>query len=561
MASFTAAITVAFLIEAFPRKNTKVQRLVREKEDQSDYEQANLFSRLSIQYFQQIVSIGATRPLTGDDLTNTTPKHILTNVNYERLAIYWDQEKERCIAEDDQPSYFWTVLRAYKKEIYIAMLIQLVGYGMIYIPPTLFGQLLWFIDDYSEAHREGTEPPALRIGFAISTLMLIFNIMSIVALANSFQLLTNIGIQARAATVALIYRKSLRLSPQARQSFALGGITNCVAMDAEKWIDAAVYLPYVVTVPFELAISIYLLYQLLGWCLFVGLAVFGILVPIQTRTTKFMNGFQKDQFTWMDSRLRLTTELLSNIKIIKLYNWEIPLRKRIDDFRNKELKELKSLATIQSIRTTAFSSVTLLMGLFAFWAFAYYGGPNMTRGKLNSEVIFVSITLFGVMNRPLGLVAHTISKTIGTRVAMRRIKRFLLLEEIDSTVTRRYSRQPQSSAPGKEKKPLAVDIENGTFMWEKRVDPVVDTENVIMNGEHRPLLTYATPKPIKLALSNITLHVPEGNLTAIVGRVGQGKSSFLSAIMGEMYQNQEGTVTVYGDIAYVPQQAWIINAT
>ncbi|KAG0011025.1 hypothetical protein BGZ80_001010 [Entomortierella chlamydospora] len=562
MVYFTAAITAAFLIEAFPRKNTKVQRLAREKEDLSDYEQANLFSRLSIQYFQRIVSIGATRPLTGDDLTNTTPKHILTNVNYERLTIYWDQEKERCIAKNKKPSYFWTALRAYKKEIYIAMLIQLAGYGMVYIPPTLFGQLLRFIDDYSEAHREGTEPPALRIGFAISTLMLFFNITSIVALANSFQLLTNIGIQARAATVALIYRKSLRLSPQARQSFTLGEITNYMAVDAEKWIDAAVYLPFVVTVPFELAISIYLLYQLLGWCLFAGLAVFGILVPIQAKAAEFMNGFQEDQLTWMDSRLRLTTELLSNIKIIKLYSWEIPMRKRIDDLRAKELKALKGLATIGSILTIVFSSVTLLMGLFTFWAFAYYGGPNMTPGKLNSEVIFVSIALFGVMNRPLGLVAHTISKAIGTSVAMKRIQGFLLLEEIDSTVIRRYSRQPQSSAPGKEtKKPLAVDIENGTFTWEKPVDPVVATDNVIMDGERQPLLASVTSKPIKTTLSNITLHVPEGNLTAIVGRIGQGKSSLLSAIMGEMYKNQEGTVTVYGDIAYVPQQAWIINAT
>ncbi|KAF9344624.1 hypothetical protein BGX26_004099, partial [Mortierella sp. AD094] len=562
MAYFTAAISAAFLIEAFPRKNTKVQRLAREKENLSDFEQANLLYRLTVQYFQRIVNVGATRPLTGDDLINTTPKHLLTNVNYERLATYWDQEKARCAAKNKQPSLLWTVLRAYTKEIYTIMLIRLPGYGMLYIPPILFGQLLRFIDDYSAAHREGTEPPALRIGFVISTLMLFFNTASVFALGTSFQLIIDAGIQARAATIALIYRKSLKLSPQAKQSCSLGEITNHMAVDAERLVDAAVFSPLIITIPFEMTIAIYLLYQLLGWCLFAGLAVFGILVPIQAKTAKFMNGFQEEQLKWMDSRLRLTTELLSNIKIIKLYNWEIPMRKRIDALRTKELKALKGLATIRSILTIVFSAVTLLMALFTFWVFAYYGGPNMTPGKLNSETIFVSITLFGVMNRPLGMVAPTISRIIGVNVAMKRVQKFLLMEEIDSTVVRRYSRQPQSSTPGKEtKKPLAVDIENGTFMWEKPVDLAIENSNVSLDGERQPLLATATPQPVKPTLLNVTLHIPEGNLTAIVGRIGQGKSSLLSAIMGEMYKNPEGTVTVYGDLAYVPQQAWIINAT
>ncbi|KAF9992335.1 Multidrug resistance-associated protein 1, partial [Entomortierella chlamydospora] len=562
MAYFTVATTAALLIEAFPRKNTEVQRLAREKENLSEYEQANLFSRLTIQYFQRVVSTGATRPLTGDDLANTSPKNLMTNVNYERLSAYWDQEKERCAVKNKQPSLLWTALRAYKKEIYNIMLIRLIGYGTVYIPPVLFGQLLRFINDYSEAHREGTELPALRIGFVISTLMLIFNIISVFALAISFQMMIDAGIQARAATVALIYRKSLKLSPQARQSCTLGEITNHMAVDSERWIDAVVFFPLMITVPFELAIAIYLLYQLLGWCLFAGLAVFGILVPIQAKAAEFMNGFQQDQLKWMDSRIRLTTELLSNIKIIKLYNWEIPMRKRIDALRAKELKALKGLATIRSILTIVFSSVTLLMALFTFWAYAYYGGPNMTPGKLNSETIFVSITLFGVMNHPLGMIAHMISRTIGTNVGVKRIQKFLLLEEIDTTVVRRYSRQPQFSVPGKDtKRPSAIDIENGTFIWEKPVDPTVESSDASLDGERQPLLATVNAQPVKPTLSNITLHIPDGNLTAIVGRIGQGKSSLLSAIMGEMYKDPEGTVTVYGDIAYVPQQAWIINAT
>ena len=64
-------------------------------------------------------------------------------------------------------------------------------------------------------------------------------------------------------------------------------------------------------------------------------------------------------------------------------------------------------------------------------------------------------------------------------------------------------------------------------------------------------------KPI---LTKINLDVKPNQLIAIVGRVGCGKSSILSALLGEM-QLIEGQSHIRGSIAYVPQQAWIQNAT
>lgn len=61
-------------------------------------------------------------------------------------------------------------------------------------------------------------------------------------------------------------------------------------------------------------------------------------------------------------------------------------------------------------------------------------------------------------------------------------------------------------------------------------------------------------------LSNISLRVTKNKLIAVVGQVGTGKSSLLSAIIGDMIKT-EGTINVSGSIAYVPQQAWIMNST
>ena len=76
-------------------------------------------------------------------------------------------------------------------------------------------------------------------------------------------------------------------------------------------------------------------------------------------------------------------------------------------------------------------------------------------------------------------------------------------------------------------------------------------------------------------LSNINLSIPRGKLVAIVGQVrrlrrcgcaataaqvGSGKSSLISAVLGQM-SKLEGRVETVDSIAYVPQQAWIQNAS
>lgn len=62
-------------------------------------------------------------------------------------------------------------------------------------------------------------------------------------------------------------------------------------------------------------------------------------------------------------------------------------------------------------------------------------------------------------------------------------------------------------------------------------------------------------------LSNINLDVPLGSLVAVVGSTGEGKTSLVSAILGELPATSDAMVTLRGSVAYVPQVSWIFNAT
>ena len=62
-------------------------------------------------------------------------------------------------------------------------------------------------------------------------------------------------------------------------------------------------------------------------------------------------------------------------------------------------------------------------------------------------------------------------------------------------------------------------------------------------------------------LSNINLDIPVGSLVAVVGSTGEGKTSLISAMLGELPPMSDASVVIRGTVAYVPQISWIFNAT
>lgn len=82
-----------------------------------------------------------------------------------------------------------------------------------------------------------------------------------------------------------------------------------------------------------------------------------IAIPLNTMVAKVLKGMQEAQMNSRDKRTRLMSELLANIKSIKLYAWEFPFIRKILQVRNEE--ELKMLKKI-GIVTVSIHSFTFL---------------------------------------------------------------------------------------------------------------------------------------------------------------------------------------------------------
>ena len=85
---------------------------------------------------------------------------------------------------------------------------------------------------------------------------------------------------------------------------------------------------------------------------------------------------------------------------------------------------------------------------------------------------------------------------------------------------------------------------------------LISTSGYIPNSPHVP--TTKEPEIIEkvFKIQKTSLTIPRGQVVAIVGPVGSGKSSILQGLIGEM-RKMSGSVKFCGSVSYCPQSAWI----
>lgn len=144
--------------------------------------------------------------------------------------------------------------------------------------------------------------------------------------------------------------------------------------------------------------------------------------------------------------------------------------------------------------------------------------------KITASHVFVAMTLYGAVRLTVTLFfPSAIERVSEAVVSVRRIKNFLLLDELPE-------RKAQEPSDGK----AIVHVQDFTAFWDKALD---------------------TP-----TLQGLSFTARPGELLAVVGPVGAGKSSLLSAVLGELPPTS-GLVSVHGRIAYVSQQPWVFSGT
>ncbi|XP_074741570.1 multidrug resistance-associated protein 1 isoform X2 [Strix uralensis] len=357
-------------------------------------------------------------------------------------------------------------------------------------------------------------------GYFYTGLLFVCACLQTLILHQYFHICFVTGMRLKTAIVGVIYRKALVITNSARKTSTVGEIVNLMSVDAQRFMDLATYINMIWSAPLQVILALYLLWQNLGPSVLAGVAVMILLVPINAVMAMKTKTYQVAQMKSKDNRIKLMNEILNGIKVLKLYAWELAFREKVLDIRQKELKVLKKSAYLAAMATFTWVCAPFLVALSTFAVYVTIDKKNV----LDAQKAFVSLALFNILRFPLNMLPMVISSIVEASVSLKRLRVFLSHEELDPDS---IIRGPITEAEG------CIVVKNATFSWSKNDPP---------------------------SLNSINFTVPEGSLVAVVGQVGCGKSSLLSALLGEM-DKKEGYVVVKGSVAYVPQQAWVQNAT
>ena len=492
-----------------PKKQSAYDALGDEDECPIGY--ADIFSILTFSWMTPMMKYGYKEFLTQDDMWNLRERDT-TRSTGQSLQESWDLELEK-----KRPSLWIALFRAFGAPYYRATLIKTLSDALAFAQPQLLRLLIAFVDSYRAGQQR---QPAIR-GVAIAMAMFAVSVSQTVCLHQYFQRAFETGMRVKSGMTAMIYSKSMKLSNESRATKSTGDIVNYMAVDTQRLQDLTQYGQMLWSAPFQITLCMISLYQLVGISMLAGVGAMIIMIPVNGVIAKFMKTLQKEQMRNKDSRTRLTTEILNNMKSIKLYAWSTAFMNKLSHIRvNQELKTLRKIGAAQAFANFTFSTTPFLVSCSTFAVFV------LTKGQpLTTEIVFPALTLFNLLTFPLAILPMVITSIIESTVAVGRLTSFFTAEELQSEAV--ISKNP-TQYNGEE----SVRVHDATFTWDKNRNCLEDINFVARKGE----------------------------LSCIVGRVGSGKSSMLQALLGDLWKIH-GEVVVHGRTAYVAQQSWVMNAS
>lgn len=321
------------------------------------------------------------------------------------------------------------------------------------------------------------------------------------------------------------------------------------------------------------------------------------LAPVNTIVFSIVSKQRRKVLKYSDLRVKMMNEILNGIRIIKFYAWERPFGKEVGGLRGLELRALTKLAYTSAWGfSLILMAAPLIQPILVFMTYV-----AIQEKPLDAATAFTTVSLFNIMRFPFAFLPMGLLQYIQSKISVRRLERYLDLPELPEYVesTPPPSDGDEASLKPSLAEPGSITIRDGSFAWTnpdaEPIRPVNKEKKAKRKSSRRSRRGSAASKDTTdgsdlqmrasahsyasestasgsvapaITLQDITCEIEAGSLVAVVGPVGCGKSSFLSAILGEMEPMYGSKVFVprpttagSGFVSYCSQTPWVVNDT
>uniref|UniRef100_A0A674ET19 Cystic fibrosis transmembrane conductance regulator n=1 Tax=Salmo trutta TaxID=8032 RepID=A0A674ET19_SALTR len=447
-------------------------------------------------WLNPLFRIGYKRRLEEDDMYKVLPEDGSERLG-EELQRHWDHEVQKAAKDLRPPKLTKVLIKCYWKPYAVLGIFTLIEEVIKVIQPVFLGKLIQYFEKYDPDNMDALyEAFGYAAGVCLSTL-----ILAITHHLYFFHVQRS-GMKMRVAMCHMIYKKALCLSSAAMGKTTTGQIVNLLSNDVNKFDEVTIFLHFLWVGPLQAAAVLGLLWVEIGPSCLAGMAVLVILMPTQTMFGRLFSKFRSKTAALTDNRIRTMNEVVSGIRIIKMYAWEKPFSALVNDVRRKEISKIMSSSYLRGLNMASFFAASKIIVFITFTVYVLLGNT------ISASRVFVAVSLYSAVRLTVTLFfPSAIEKLSETRISVRRIK---------------------------EKQEPNVEIQDLICYWDTSQDAP--------------------------SLQNLSLTVKSEQLVAVIGPVGAGKSSLLSAILGEL-PHDKGVLKVKGQLTYASQQPWVFPGT
>ncbi|KAK7815528.1 hypothetical protein U0070_005640 [Myodes glareolus] len=277
---------------------------------------------------------------------------------------------------------------------YLALgLLKLVGTMLSFSGPLLLSLLVGFLE-------EGQEPLSHGVLYVLG---LASGAVLSAVLQNQYGYeIRKVTLQARVAVLSVLYRKALQLGPNRPPT---GEALNLLGTDSERVLNFAGSFHEAWGLPLQLAITLYLLYQQVGMAFVAGLVLALLLVPVNKVIATRIMASNQEMLQHKDARVKLMTELLSGIRVIKFFGWEQALGDRVKSYRSQELGRLRVIKYLDAACVYLWAALPVVICIVIFITY-----------------VFTALALVRLLILPLNNFPWVINGLLESKVSLDRIQ-------------------------------------------------------------------------------------------------------------------------------------------
>lgn len=271
-----------------------------------------------------------------------------------------------------------SLMKIFGRSFFLLGILKILGDSLAFGGPIFLNKLISYMEESSGSQQKDRD---LRRGLLLS-----FALIGTVTLASFLNThftyrITRLGLRCKMYLYTRIYSKTTQLNLCEMNQFNMGEIVNFMSTDSDRIVNFFQSFHAFWSLPVQIIIVLFLLYQQIGLTFLIGLIFAIILIPINKVIASKIAKLSRDMMLYKDERVKLISEIIYGIRTIKMNTYENYFIDRMNNIRQKELQALRGRKYLDAFCVYFWATTPVLISVLTFTTYTLLGN-QLTPAKV-----------------------------------------------------------------------------------------------------------------------------------------------------------------------------------